>query len=85
MTTSIDPFTARAAARLRHPAGTAFDRDQLSAKEREVLLHALAARRWKLSGRRRELTARLREMSAEVESIDRDLDDIEQSETWLLS
>ncbi|OBG20572.1 hypothetical protein [Mycobacterium sp. 852002-51057_SCH5723018] len=59
-TTTTDPFTAKAAARLRHPAGTALDGDQLSPKEREVLLHALAARRWKLAARRRELTRLLR-------------------------
>jgi len=85
MTDLTEIVTARAVAKMRHPAGSQLDGDKLSPGERNVLLHALAARRGKLAVRRRELARLLREYSAELESIDRQLSDIEQSEDWLLA
>lgn len=85
MTTTIDPFTARAAAKMRHPAGTQLDGEKLSPADRNVLLHALAERRTKLTARRKALASELRQIASELGTIDHQLDDIEQSETWLLS
>jgi hypothetical protein len=82
---TTDVFTARAVARLRHPAGTALDAEKLSPRETELLLHALAQNRTRLRNLRTAAARRMREAAADLDRIDRQLDDIEQSETWLLS
>lgn len=85
MTTDI--FTAYAAARDRHPAGSglpAIDVENISPAEVNQLLHALTRTRSRLAAQRRELAAVLRRTTAELERIDSQLDDIEQSENWLL-
>jgi hypothetical protein len=82
--TTIDPFTARAAAKFRHPAGTA-DAAQLSPAERAALLHALNENRTRLARLRTAAVRKLRATADELDRLDRQLDDIEQSESWLLS
>jgi hypothetical protein len=84
MTASIDPFTARAAAKFRHPAGTT-DVAELSPAERAALLHALNENRQQLTRLRAAAVRKLRATADELDRLDRQLEDIEASESWLLA
>ncbi|MGV0066980.1 hypothetical protein ACRU44_04520 [Mycobacterium colombiense] len=82
--TAIDPFTARAAAKLRHPAGTELDGDRLTPQERRMLLHQINERRNILTRRRRSLANELRQLASELGVIDQQLSDCERAESFLL-